>query len=92
MMEIQTLDVLLQDKVAMQTIIGQHVVYLGKPYEIIDFLQDEDTLVLNSEHDSEVQEDGYGRPHRLVPQAIMLKLTDEEGNLSHICKEIRLLP
>lgn len=72
------------------TLIGQHVRYAGSAYEVVDFLSEEEILVLASRQQECVQEDRYGRAHRLVPRTDMIHLRDEHGQRTHICNEITL--
>ncbi len=71
-------------------LIGRSVMHAGALYEVIDFLQEEGQLVLGSRHQESVQEDRYGRAHRLVPRTEMIRLCDEHGQHAHVCEEIIL--
>jgi|UPI000375A616 hypothetical protein len=86
-----TLESWLQHGEAIQTLIGKQVRYAGKHYEIIDVLQEDQSLVLSSNDDDEVQEDRYGRAHRLVPHTEVVTFCDEQGHIAHICQEMIML-
>ena len=76
----------------LQDLIGKQVVYTGKAYEIIDVLHEDRSLVLSSRDDEQVQEDSYGRAHRLVPNTEMVNFCDEDGLVSHVCQDIVFIP
>jgi len=86
-----TLDSWLKNGGTTQSLIGKQVRYGGKHYEIIDVLQEEQSLVLSSNDDEEVQEDRYGRAHRLVPHTEVVTFCDEQGHIAHICQEMMML-
>ncbi|MDQ6979723.1 MAG: hypothetical protein Q9M09_06015 [Mariprofundaceae bacterium] len=71
-------------------LIGKQVRYAGKYYEIIDVLHEEQSLVLSSNDHEEVQEDRYGRAHRLVPHTEVVTFCNEEGHIAHICQEMMM--
>ncbi len=75
---------------SIDALIGKRAVYAGADYEVVDMLQEEGTLVLGSRQQESVQEDRYGRAHRLVPRTEMIRLRDEHGQPSHICEEIMI--
>ncbi|MDX8384880.1 MAG: hypothetical protein R8M45_12420 [Ghiorsea sp.] len=87
----QRLQALFADINALRSLIGQEVRYLGEDYEITDLLADEDMLILSSHHAKDVQEDCFGRPHRLVPKQQRLRFRDSEGNPTSIWEEFAFL-
>lgn len=85
------LQVLIEDREALQRLIGRKVQYLDICYEITDLLIDEDLLVLSADEAADVQEDCFGRAHRMVPKQQNLKFRDSEGRPTHIWEEIAFL-
>jgi hypothetical protein len=82
---------LIQDGRALRGLIGRQVRYLGQDYEITDILLDEDLMILSADEDSEVQEDSYGRAHRLVPRQQGLRFRDAEGHPTHLWEDLEFL-
>ena len=82
---------LIEDHDALARLIGQRVRYLGEAYEVTDLLPEEGLLILSSDHGSDVQEDSYGRPNRLVPKRQNLRFRDAEGCPSSIWEELAFL-
>ncbi len=82
---------LVEDHHALSGLIGKRVRYLGEEYEVADLLPDEGLMVLCSDDGTDVQEDSYGRPHRLVPKRQNLKFRDAEGAPSSIWNELAFL-
>ncbi len=82
---------LIDDYDALARLIGQRVRYLNEEYEVTDLLPEEGLLIISSDDGSDVQEDSYGRPHRLVPKRQNLKFRDAEGNPSSIWDELAFL-
>ncbi|MDQ6975277.1 MAG: hypothetical protein Q9M22_01795 [Mariprofundaceae bacterium] len=87
----KTLSQWLQAGHSPQELIGKQVLYTRKYYEIIDVLQDDHALVLSSEDHEQVQDDSYGRAHRLVPETALIHFCDEHGVLAHVCHDITLI-
>jgi hypothetical protein len=85
------LQALIEDDTALRQLIGRRVRYLGQAYEIADLLPDDDLMVLASDEDTDVQEDSYGRAHRLVPKRQNLRFRDAEGKPSHIWEAMTFL-
>lgn len=85
------LQVLIEDREALLGLIGRRVRYLDCAYEITDLLDDEDLLVLSADEAADVQEDCYGRAHRMVPRQQNLRFRDAEGRPTHIWEELAFL-
>ena len=82
---------LIEDECAMRKLIGRRVTYLSQPYEIIDFVADEDLIILSADDQEGLQEDSYGRAHRLVPKQQSLRFRDAEGHPTHVWEELAFL-
>jgi len=82
---------LIEDHDALARLIGRRVRYLDEEYEVADLLPEEGLLILSADDGSDVQEDSYGRPHRLVPKRRHLKFRDAEGCPSSIWDELAFL-
>jgi hypothetical protein len=82
---------LIEDECAMRGLIGRRVNYLHEPYEITDFVPDEDLIILSADQEESVQEDSYGRASRMVPKQQSLRFRDAEGNPTHIWEELAFL-
>jgi len=85
------LQALVEDAAALRKLIGRRVNYMGKSYEIVDLLMDDDLLILSGDVGADVQEDSYGRAHRLVPHQHNLRFRDGDGQATHIWKELAFL-
>jgi len=82
---------LIENPDALSGLIGKRVRYLGEEYEVADLLPEEGLMILSADSGSDVQEDSYGRPHRLVPKRQNLKFRDAEGCPSSIWDELAFL-
>lgn len=82
---------LIEDEGAMRGLIGRHVSYLEQPYQITDFISDEDLLILSADDEAGLQEDSYGRTHRMVPKQQSLRFRDAEGRPTHVWEELIFL-
>ncbi|MDQ7011666.1 MAG: hypothetical protein Q9M29_07590 [Mariprofundaceae bacterium] len=85
------LQALIDDEQAMRGLIGRRVRYLGEAYEVTDLVLDEDLIILSAETGEDVQEDSYGRAHRLVPRQQSLRFRDAEGHPTHIWEDVSFL-
>ncbi len=85
------LQVLIEDESAMRKLIGRRVNYLDRPYEITDFVPDEDLIILSADEEESLQEDSYGRASRMVPKQQSLRFRDAEGHPTHIWQELTFL-
>lgn len=82
---------LVGDAKALRALIGRRVRYLDQAYEITDVVLDEDLIILSADEGSEVQEDSYGRAHRLVPRQQGLRFRDAEGHATHLWQDMEFL-
>jgi hypothetical protein len=82
---------LIQDAHALRSLIGRQVRYLDRLYEITDIVLDEDLMILSADEDSEVQEDSYGRAHRLVPRQQSLRFRDAEGHPTNLWQDLEFI-
>ncbi|OIO73997.1 MAG: hypothetical protein AUJ57_03290 [Zetaproteobacteria bacterium CG1_02_53_45] len=82
---------MIEDVEALSRLIGKRVRYLDEEYEVTDLLPEEGLLILSADVGSDVQEDSYGRPSRLVPKRHNLKFRDAEGHPSSIWSELAFL-
>ena len=85
------LQALVEDADALRKLIGRRVSYMGQAYEIIDVLLDDDLLILSGDEGVDVQEDSYGRAHRLVPHQHNVRFRDADGHASHVWEEMAFL-
>jgi len=81
----------LGDEQSLRQLIGRRVRYMGKAYEVIDLLLEDDLLILSADEGMEVQEDSYGRAHRMVPQQQNLRFRDADKQASHIWDDLIFL-
>jgi len=82
---------LIENHDALAGLIGQRVRYLNAEYEVTDLLPEEGLIILSADEGTDVQEDSYGRPNRLVPKRQNLKFRDAEGCPSSIWDELAFL-
>jgi len=82
---------LIEDECAMRKLIGRRVNYLEQPYEITDYVPDEDLMILSADSEEDMQEDSYGRAHRMVPRQEILRFRDAEGHPTNIWEELSFL-
>ncbi|MDQ6954192.1 MAG: hypothetical protein Q9M20_01965 [Mariprofundaceae bacterium] len=85
------LQALVEDAQALRKLIGLRVQYMGRGYEITDLLIEDDLLILSSDDDVDLQEDSYGRAHRLVPRQHNLRFRDADGKATHIWEDMAFL-
>jgi len=81
----------LNNEEKLRALIGRRVRYMGKAYEVTDLLLEDDLLILSSDEGMDVQEDSYGRPHRMVPQQYNLRFRDADKQATHIWDDIIFL-
>jgi len=82
---------LVQDKDAMNALVGRRVRYLGEAYEITDIVFDEDMMILSATSGTEMQEDSYGRAHRRVPKVQNLRFRDASGCPTQAWEDVSFL-
>lgn len=85
------LQALVENANALRQLIGRRVDYMGKTYEIVDLLIEDDLLILSGEDGTDMQEDSYGRANRLVPHQHSLCFRDADGHATHVWKELAFL-
>ncbi|MDQ6991193.1 MAG: hypothetical protein Q9M11_05625 [Mariprofundaceae bacterium] len=79
------------DDESLRKLIGRRVRYMNKAYEIIDLLLDDNLLILSADEGVDVQEDSYGRAHRMVPHQQNLRFRDADKKPSHIWDDLIFL-
>ncbi len=87
----QRLQALFSNVDALRALVGREVRYLGEIYEITDLLADEDMLILSSRQAEDVQDDCFGRAHRMVPKQQRLRFRDNEGEPTAVWEEFAFL-
>jgi len=75
----------------LRALIGRQVRYMGKAYEITDVLLDDGLMILSAAEAMDVQEDSYGRPHRMVRHQHHLHFRDADKQLRHIWDDLIFL-
>jgi len=79
------------DEQKLRNLIGRRVRYMGKAYEVTDLLLEDDLLILSADEGMDVQEDSYGRPHRMVPHQQNLRFRDADQQATHIWDDLIFL-
>ncbi|MDQ6989890.1 MAG: hypothetical protein Q9M19_08400 [Mariprofundaceae bacterium] len=87
----QRLQALFSNVDELRALVGREVRYLGENYEITDLLADEDMLILSSRQHDDVQEDCFGRAHRIVPKQQHLRFRDNTGQPTAVWEEFAFL-
>jgi len=87
----QALQKMIDDDEAMCLLIGRRVRYGNVEYVVCDLLPEEGLLILSTDDCEDVQEDIYGRPHRLVPKRQNLRFRDAEGHPTGIWQDMAFL-
>jgi len=82
---------LIRDPDALRRLIGRRVRYHDMECEVTDLLYDEGLMIISAIHATEMQEDSYGRPNRLVPQHHNFRFRDAEGHPSPSWEDIAFL-
>lgn len=90
-MERSGLQALVADEKGLRNLIGKQVRYLGLCYAVVDVVMEDDALILTSTDCSDVQNDEYGRAHRLVPKQQALRFRDAGGAPTSIWDELTFL-
>lgn len=85
------LQAMINDVETMSRLIGRRVRYQMADYEVTDILPDEGLIILSADEGSDVQDDSYGRPHRLVPKRHNLHFRDAEGHPTSIWEDMAFL-
>jgi len=81
----------LNNEQKLRDLIGRRVRYMGKSYEITDLLLEDDLLILSSDEGMDVQDDSYGRPHRMVPHQKNLRFRGTDNQATHIWDDLIFL-
>jgi len=87
----QALQSMIDDVEAMCLLIGRRVRYFDVEYEVTDLLHEEGLMILSACDCNDVQEDIYGRPHRLVPKRQNLRFRDSDGQPTGIWQDMAFL-
>jgi len=90
-MDSAALQAMIDDVEKMSSLIGRRVRYQRTDYEVTDILPDEGLIILSADEGSDVQDDSYGRPHRLVPKRHNLHFRDAEGHPTSIWEDLAFL-
>ncbi|MFQ5582543.1 MAG: hypothetical protein ACE5F3_07975 [Mariprofundaceae bacterium] len=86
-----SLQALIDDEQAMRKLIGRRVRYLGQDCEVTDLVLEEGLIILSADEGTDMQEDSYGRAHRLVPRQQSLRFRDAEGHPTNIWEDVSFL-
>ncbi len=70
---------------------GRDVRYRGERYTVADLLWDEGWLILHAVEHDDVQNDSFGRPSRVVPGEVRLRLRNDDGSPAPLWREIALI-
>jgi len=87
----QQLQALFSNLDDLRALVGRKVRYLGEDYEITDLLAEEDMIILSSSCHESVQEDCFGRAHRMVPKQQRLRFRDAESKPTAIWEDFIFL-
>jgi len=87
----QQLQALFSNLDDLRALVGRQVRYLGETYTITDLLAEESILILSSECNESVQDDSFGRAHRMVPEQQRLRFRDAAGNPTAIWEDFSFL-
>ncbi len=69
-------------------LVGRRVQYEGRWYRVRDVLADEGVLLLEAEDADAVQEDSYGRAHRLIARTLEVRVRTPEGGPSEAWRRL----
>lgn len=83
---------MVRDIAELPRLIGRRVRYRDDDYEITDLLPEEGLMILSSvDGVCDVQDDSFGRAHRLVPKRQNLKFCDSDGRPTSVWEELTFL-
>jgi len=82
---------LVNDIEKMNLLIGQHILYLGKPYKIIDVIMSDGVMVATDALETSMQDDVYGRATRVVPEERTFLFRHRSGTPSQVWDDITFL-
>ncbi len=77
----------------LRTLLGRTVCYHGRNGRVIEFLEQEQALVLHLENATQTMQEGqYGEPGRRADNTVLLPVFDPEqpGNLNPLLAELEL--
>ncbi|MDX8376751.1 MAG: hypothetical protein R8L53_01865 [Mariprofundales bacterium] len=77
--------------VLMSSLLGRKVCYLGIEYLIIEIITEESLMIIGDELHTSVQDDCFGRAHRLTPRVQRLYYRDKHGHPSHVWHELHFM-
>ncbi|MDQ7004149.1 MAG: hypothetical protein Q9N67_04200 [Ghiorsea sp.] len=87
----QQLQALFSNPDKLRNLLSRKVRYLGEEYCISDILIEDNMLILSSHSNDAVQDDCYGRAHRMVPKQQRLRFRNNDGKPTAIWEEIIFL-
>ena len=67
----------------LEDLLGQPVIYMGKPCRLVELLDEGPTLVLGSLEGNNIQADQYGNPRRRVPHTYCIPVFEDDGVTPH---------
>jgi len=76
---------------AARNLCGQHVRYQQQRYLIADVLWEEGLMILHAMDRNEVQNDSFGRPHRVVASEVRIHLRNSDGTPSTRWQDLELV-
>jgi len=76
---------------AARRLCGQHVHYQHQRYLIADILWEEGLMILHATDCNEVQNDSFGRPHRVVPSEVRIHLRNSDGTPAATWQEMQIV-
>ena len=82
---------MIDDVGAMHGLIGRKVRYHNMECEVTDLLFDEGLMIMSACHGTEMQEDSYGRPNRLVPIHHHFRFRDSAGHPTNVWEDLTFL-
>ena len=77
---------------AARAVCGRYVHYQRQRYLIADVLWEEGWMILHATGRDEVQNDSFGRPSRVVPGELRIRLRNSDGTPTTIWQDMELLP
>ena len=81
----------IDDADAMRELIGRKVRYHDMECEVTDLLFEEGLMIMSACHGTEMQEDSYGRPNRLVPIHHHFRFRDVTGHPTNVWEDLIFL-
>ncbi|RMH52845.1 MAG: hypothetical protein D6682_00635 [Zetaproteobacteria bacterium] len=81
----------LSDAAGARALCGRRVRYRGRSYIVADLLWEEGWMILQATDRDRVQNDSFGRPSRVVPDEVRLRLRNREGEPFPLWEELQPL-